>query len=139
MNPVEPPTASTLPTLTLPFLTLNPKVYEYVALFSVVSLTFPLHFLSQDPVPLALPLLATVKVKSQVQVFLPTLIFSSSKVSSLALSNDRPITSCWVITICISTSGTHSHPSLEPIWPIILSSERTKGMVIGAGQTAMLS
>jgi len=137
--PIEPPTASTLPTLTLPFLTPNPKVYEYVALFSVISLTFPLHFLSQDPVPFALPLLATVKVKEQVQVFLPTLTFSSSKVSSLALSKDRPITSCWVITICISTMGTHSHPSLEPIWPIILSSERTKGMVIGAGQTAMLS
>merc|ERR1719222_1186630 len=35
--------------------------------------------------------------------------------------------------------GTHSHPSLEPIWPTILSSERTKGMVIGAGQMGMLS
>merc|ERR1712110_110059 len=27
--PVEPPTAVTFPTLTLPFLTLNPKVYAY--------------------------------------------------------------------------------------------------------------
>merc|ERR1719174_3651660 len=136
---VEPPTAVTFPTLTLPFLTLNPKVYEYAALFSVISATFPLHFLSQAPVPFALPLLATVKVKSQVQVFLPTLTDSSSKVSPPALSKDRPITSCWVITICISTMGTHSHPSFEPIWPIVLSSERTKGMVIGAGQTGMLS
>merc|ERR1712179_251291 len=33
---VEPPTAVTFPTLTLPFLTLNPKVYEYAALFSVI-------------------------------------------------------------------------------------------------------
>merc|ERR1711934_97762 len=137
--PVEPPTAVTFPTLTLPFLTLNPKVYEYAALFSVISATFPLHFLSQAPVPFALPLLATVKVNSQVQVFLPTLTDSSSKVSPPALSKDRPITSCWVITICISTMGTHSHPSFEPIWPIVLSSERTKGMVIGAGQTGMLS
>merc|ERR1719331_3325248 len=136
---VEPPTAVTFPTLTLPFLTLNPKVYAYSLPFSVISLTFPLHFLSQAPVPLALPLLATVKVKSQVQVFLPTLTDSSSKVSPPALSKDRPITSCWVITICISTMGTHSHPSFEPIWPIVLSSERTKGMVIGAGQTGMLS
>merc|ERR1719174_2754660 len=136
---VEPPTAVTFPTLTLPFLTLNPKVYEYAALFSVISATFPLHFLSQAPVPFALPLLATVKVNSQVQVFLPTLTDSSSKVSPPALSKDRPITSCWVITICISTMGTHSHPSFEPIWPIVLSSERTKGMVIGAGQTGMLS
>merc|ERR1719174_2309103 len=99
---VEPPTAVTFPTLTLPFLTLNPKVYEYAALFSVISATFPLHFLSQAPVPFALPLLATVKVNSQVQVFLPTLTDSSSKVSPPALSKDRPITSCWVITICIS-------------------------------------
>merc|ERR1719339_457720 len=53
---VEPPTAVTFPTLTLPFLTLNPKVYEYAALFSVISATFPLHFLSQAPVPFALPL-----------------------------------------------------------------------------------
>merc|ERR1719331_3192462 len=136
---VEPPTAVTFPTLTLPFLTLNPKVYAYSLPFSVISATFPLHFLSQDPVPFALPLLATVKVKSQVQVFLPTLTDSSSKVSPPALSKDRPITSCWVITICISTMGTHSHPSFEPIWPIVLSSERTKGMVIGAGQTGMLS
>merc|ERR1711863_221752 len=136
---VEPPTAVTFPTLTLPFLTLHPKVYEYAALFSVISAAFPLHFLSQAPVPFALPLPATVKVKSQVQVFLPTLTDSSSKVSPPALSKDRPITSCWVITICISTMGTHSHPSFEPIWPIVLSSERTKGMVMGAGQTGMLS
>merc|ERR1719350_1824788 len=136
---VEPATAVTFPTLTLPFLTLNPKVYEYAALFNVISLTFPLHFLSQDPEPLALPLLATVKVKSQVQVFFPTLTDSSSKVSPPALSKDRPTTSCWVITICIRTMGTHSHPSSEPIVSIILSSERTKGMVIGAGQTGMLS
>merc|ERR1712037_1089642 len=136
---VEPPTAVTFPTLTLPFLTLNPKVYAYSYPFSVISATFPLHFLSQAPVPFALPLLATVKVNSQVQVFLPTLTDSSSKVSPPALSKDRPITSCWVITICISTMGTHSHPSFEPIWPIVLSSERTKGMVIGAGQTGMLS
>merc|ERR1719376_1544432 len=33
----------------------------------------------------------------------------------------------------------HSHPSEEPIWPTILSSERPNGMVIGAGQTGMLS
>ena len=79
--PVEASTAVTLPTLTLPFLTLNPKVYEYVALFSVIDLTFPLHFLSQAPVPLALPLPATVNSKSQVQVFFPTLTDSSSKVS----------------------------------------------------------
>ena len=78
---VEPPTAVTFPTLTLPFLTLNPKVYEYAALFSVISLTFPLHFLSQAPVPFALPLPATVKVKSQVQVFLPTFTLSPEKVS----------------------------------------------------------
>jgi len=91
-------------------------------------------------VPLALPLLATVKVKSQVQVFFPTLTDSSVKVSSLALSNDRPV-SCWVFIhhICINTMGTHSHPSSEPIWLIILSSERTMGMVIGAGQAGMLS
>merc|ERR1719460_3281630 len=80
--PVEPPTAVTFPTLTLPFLTLNPKVYEYAALFSVISATFPLHFLSQAPVPFALPLPATVKVKSQVQVFLPTFTLSPVKVSA---------------------------------------------------------
>merc|ERR1719458_1300442 len=79
---VEPPTAVTFPTLTLPFLTLNPKVYEYAALFSVISATFPLHFLSQAPVPFALPLPATVKVKSQVQVFLPTFTLSPVKVSA---------------------------------------------------------
>ena len=78
---VEPPTAVTFPTLTLPFLTLNPKVYEYAALFSVISATFPLHFLSQAPVPFALPLPAMVKVKSQVQVFLPTFTLSPEKVS----------------------------------------------------------
>ena len=52
-----------------------------MALFSVISLTFPLHFLSQAPVPLALPLLVTVKVKSQVQVFFPTFTLSPVKVS----------------------------------------------------------
>ena len=101
-------------------------------------LTAPLHFLSQLPVPFTfLPF--TTKVKEQVQVFLPTLTDSSSKVSPPALSKDLPITSCWVITICISTMGTHSQPSSEPIWPIILSSERPMGMVMGAGQTGMLS
>merc|ERR1719458_323243 len=80
--PVEPPTAVTFPTLTLPFLTLNPKVYAYSYPFSVISATFPLHFLSQAPVPFALPLPATVKVKSQVQVFLPTFTLSPVKVSA---------------------------------------------------------
>merc|ERR1719318_1979034 len=130
--PEEPPTAVTFPIFTLPFFTPNPNVKLQSSLFSDNFLTFPLHFLSQVPRAFFTLLPAIVKLNEQMQVFLPTLTLSSSKTST-------PLVSALIPTICMRTMGTHSHPSLEPIWPTILSSDRPMGIVIGAGQTGMLS
>ena len=134
----EPPTAVTFPIFTLPLFTPNPNLKLKSSLFSVNCLTYPLHFLSQVPTAFFTLLPAMVKLNLQVQVFLPTLTLSSSKTSTPLVSALIP-TICWVITICMRTMGTHSHPSLEPIWPTILSSDRPMGIVMGAGQTGMLS
>merc|ERR1719154_873036 len=94
---------------TLPFLTAKLIVKSPSPTFFAP----PEHFLSQDPLPPALPRLQ-VRSKLHVHDFFPTLIFSSSKVSS-AISRERPASCPMIsgaaITICIRTRGTHSQPS----------------------------